>query len=122
MSITEDELKQQWEELLFPKAQQFYKSLKAKGVKITMKKVKEFLTKQASVQQTKPQQKQKVFSSIVANGPRGNYQMDLMIYDRYERNNYKYVLGVIDVYSRYVVCIPLTNREQTPSKGKPMLL
>ena len=32
-----------------------------------------------------------------------------MIYDRFAYHNYKYVLGVIDVYSRDAVCRPLTN-------------
>ena len=32
-----------------------------------------------------------------------------MVYDRFAFHSYKYVLGVIDVYSRYVVCRPLTN-------------
>ena len=32
-----------------------------------------------------------------------------MIYDRFAYHNYKYVLGVIDVYSRYAVCRALTN-------------
>lgn len=36
-------------------------------------------------------------------------QLDIMIYDRFQYHNYKYVIGVIDVYSRYVACRPLTN-------------
>jgi len=37
-----------------------------------------------------------------------------MVYDRYEINQYKYVLVVIDVYSRYVTAVALTNmREET---------
>ena len=32
-----------------------------------------------------------------------------MVYDRFQLHQYKYVLGVIDVYSRYVSCRPLTN-------------
>ena len=32
-----------------------------------------------------------------------------MIYDRFQYHNYKYVIGVIDMYSRYAACIALTN-------------
>ena len=32
-----------------------------------------------------------------------------MIYDRHQIHNYKYIIGMIDVYSRYVVCRALTN-------------
>src|SRR5271157_4276679 len=36
-------------------------------------------------------------------------QLDIMIFDRYQIHSYKYVIGLIDVYSRYVVCRALTN-------------
>jgi hypothetical protein len=34
-----------------------------------------------------------------------------MIYDRYEYHHYKYILVVVDIYSRYADARPLTNRE-----------
>ena len=54
--------------------------------------------------------KQSDYPSIQANGPRTIYQMDIMVYDRYEFHHYKYILCVIDVYSRYASCRALTNR------------
>ena len=36
-----------------------------------------------------------------------------MVYDRFQYHSYKYVIGVIDVYSRYDVCRPLTNMIMT---------
>lgn len=56
----------------------------------------------------------KVFNTIVSPEPKNNYQLDVLVYNRYEWNKYKYILNVIDVYSRYVMSIPLTNvREET---------
>ena len=37
-------------------------------------------------------------------------QMDILVYDRYELHKYKYILVVIDVYSRYVGAKSMTNR------------
>ena len=44
-----------------------------------------------------------------AYNPLQSVQLDIMIYDRFEYHNYKYVIGIIDVYSRYVACRPITN-------------
>lgn len=56
----------------------------------------------------------KVYNSIISPGPRNNYQLDIMVYNRFEFNKYKYILNVIDVYSRFVDSIALTNvREDT---------
>jgi hypothetical protein len=46
----------------------------------------------------------------VAPGLRSYYQMDLMVYDRHEYHNYKYILVVVDVKSRYAMARALTNR------------
>jgi hypothetical protein len=36
--------------------------------------------------------------------------MDIMVYNRFEYNNYKYILTCIDVYSRYAQAIPLKTK------------
>ena len=36
-----------------------------------------------------------------------------MIYDRYQIHNYKYVIGLIDVYSRFVIARALTNMKMS---------
>lgn len=42
--------------------------------------------------------------------PRSNYQLDILVYDRYTFHGYKYILVVIDVYSRFAHCVAMTNR------------
>ena len=39
-----------------------------------------------------------------------NYQIDIIVYDRFEYHKYKYILCCVDVYSRYASCRTMTNR------------
>jgi transposase InsO family protein len=71
--------------------------------------VKKWLEQQKPHELTKQVVKPKEFSNIYAEYPLQYVQIDIMIYDRFEYHNYKYVLGVIDVYSRYASCRALTN-------------
>lgn len=91
-------------------APKLYEKMKSKNEKVTLKQISEFIEQQATAQITKEPRRQKKFNTIIAEGPRSNYQIDIMVYDRYTNNNYKYVLCVIDVYSRYVLAKALTNR------------
>ncbi len=42
---------------------------------------------------------------------RDNYQMDIIVYNRYEYHKYKYILVVIDIYSRFAQARAMTNRK-----------
>lgn len=95
----------------FNSLDKFYKKAKDKDPTIKRKQVEEFIEKQYTYQINKQQQKPKDFSTIIAEKVGDNFQMDIMIYDRYEIDRYKYILCVIDVHSRYTQCRPLTNRE-----------
>ena len=35
--------------------------------------------------------------------------LDIMIYERFKIHNYKYIIGIIDIYSRRVSCRAMTN-------------
>ena len=65
--------------------------------------------KQEVFEITKRQTKPTEFSEISAGQPLYSVQMDVCVYNRYKIDNYQYILGVIDVYSRFVVCRALTN-------------
>lgn len=91
--------------------EKFYKKVKSNGIKISKRDVKEFYDSQQLNQIMKPIKKQKKFSSYIAYRPNHIFQMDIMVYDRYEYNKYKYILVVIDVYSRYLQARPMTNRK-----------
>jgi len=96
----------------YQSAQKLYQRLKELEHKnITLKTVTEWLNNQKPAQLTKQIKKPKRFSSIIATGIRNNYQLDIIVYDRYEFNKYKYILCVIDVYSRYAQCVAMTSRK-----------
>lgn len=55
--------------------------------------------------------KETISRTIVSAGPRQDYQIDIMVYTRNPRRGYLYIIGVIDVYSRFAMCEPLKTRE-----------
>ena len=91
--------------------EKLYQKAKPLNPNITMKDVQNFLNAQEVYQLTQQPKPPKEYSSITAPYIRYNYQIDLMVYDRYTFHNYKYILVVIDVYSRYVQARPLTTRQ-----------
>ena len=69
----------------FPSAQRFYEILKEKGIKHTLKEVKEFIKNQNVAQVHKPIIKNKnKLSSITANEPYEIFQIDLLDYQKYQ--------------------------------------
>jgi len=113
-------------------AYKLYLKAREKNINITYKQVLEFLNQQHVHQISKQNYRPKFFSSIVADKIRDEFQIDIMIYDRYEFHNYKYIICVIDIYSRYCCAKAMTNRETTTIllnikdifkiMGKPKLL
>jgi hypothetical protein len=77
---------------------------------ITQKEVKEFIDKQTTAQLNRAIRRPKVWTSIRAPRIRANYQMDIIVYDRYSNAGYKYILCLVDVYSRYAEARAMTNR------------
>ena len=55
--------------------------------------------------------KKTIFNTVFANYPGDVFQIDIIVYSKYEIHKYKYILVIIDVYSRYVQVKPLTSRE-----------
>ena len=92
-------------------ADKLWKKAKELGINITKKQVSDFLNKQYSEQITKQLKRPKKYSTIVSPSVLNNFQINILIYDRYEFHHYKYILMVIDVYSRYLQAIPLTSRK-----------
>lgn len=88
----------------------FKQRVKEAGIKISDEELKKWLEKQFVTQVTAPVEKAKEFNSIISHQPNNNWQLDLLIYNRYEWKGYQYILVIIDVHSRYVWAFPLTNR------------
>ena len=97
----------------FVSVNKLYKKLKEDGHKIPLKYVQTFYDNQQVIQKTKrkPLKVDRVYNTIIASGYRADYQIDIIVYDRFEYHHYKYILCVIDVYSRYASCRAMTNRK-----------
>ena len=88
-----------------------YRKVKRLGYTISREKLKKMLDEEYYNQVTHIQQKPKKFNQIYAPYPRFNYQIDIVIYDRFKYHNYTSILCVVDVYSRFAACRAMTNRE-----------
>ena len=102
----------------FLSASKLYKKLHPVYPEIKLKEIQAFIDKQYSAQLNKQVKKPKKYNTIFSPAPRNNFQMDIIVYDRYAFHNYKYILVVIDVYSRYVACRAMTNRNMSTILAK----
>jgi hypothetical protein len=89
--------------------EKIYNKVKHLGLKKS--EVKNFIESQTVNQVLTIPKKKIVYNSYKANYERHIYQIDIMVYDRYEYHNYKYILVVIDIYSRYANARAMTNRQ-----------
>lgn len=97
-------------------ANKIYKKLKAQGVKVKLKDVKAVLEKQLVTQVYKPIDKPKKerFNTIWAKRVREQYQADLLDMKTYTKfnKNFRYLLNVIDVHSRFAFALPLKTKKE----------
>lgn len=90
-----------------------YKKLKEDGYHITHDKLKQFI-KQQNVNQIFRNIGKRQYLSIVAKEPKDIYQADLLDVHQYAKfnNGYKWILNVVDVYSRFAVSIPIKTKDE----------
>lgn len=97
-------------------ASKIYKKLKAQGVKVKLKDVKAVLDQQLVTQVYKPVPKKKKdrYITIIAKAPRHQYQADLLDLKSYAKfnKNFRYLLNVVDVYSRYAYAVPVKTKTE----------
>lgn len=91
--------------------EKFYRKVKKMFPEVSRKEIFRIVGDTEADQRTRQVKKPRHFNSIVSPMPRFSYQIDLMVYDRYEFHKYKYILMCIDVYSRYLMAVPLTTRK-----------
>jgi len=110
-SNMEQKIKNLWKELNYPSAIKFFQSIKNKELNITYNKINDVLKKQESIQINKEVRKPSEFSTIIAPSIGYTYQLDIMVYNRFLKNKYKYVLCCVDVYSRRAEVEPMTTMD-----------
>lgn len=123
-----------YQEYNYPAAKRFYEILKEKGHKYTLKEVKEFIEKQNVAQVHKVVTKNRNnFSSITANAPNELFQIDLLDYQKYAKENkgYNWILICVDVFTRKAYAEPMKNKttevtknafEKIVNKAKPKVV
>ena len=105
--LTNDKINQLWNETGHLSSFKFKAHLKRNHYEFSHKQIDDILKHKEILQLTHFFTKPTEYNTITSPSIRNNYQVDIMVYDRMEYKNYKYIFGCIDVYSRYTFCIPL---------------
>ena len=71
--------------------------------------MKYWLDKQQTYQINKEVKRPKEYDTVYALEPGQIYQMDVLVYNKHKRNNYRYILTVFDVNSRYAAARAMTS-------------
>ena len=93
--------------------EKLYFKLKDKG--ITRKDIQQFLDKQATYQQHKTVRRKIIYFPIVSPGINHTLQIDLADFSDISSMNdgFKYLIVIIDVFSRYAWVFPIKNKNST---------
>lgn len=105
-----------YREYNYPSLKRFTEILKDRGLKKSQKEIKEFIEKQNVGQLHKPVQKvKKNLKHITASSPNEIWQIDLLDYQKYSRQNrgFKYILICVDVFTRQARAEPIKNKTST---------
>jgi hypothetical protein len=99
----------------FASIEPFWALIKSKYLGIAKEDVDEFLRNNETAQIQKPLKENKVNRPIVVGKPMKFFQMDLADMEKYAdtNNNYKYLLVLIDVFSKYAFVTPLKDKTDT---------
>ena len=107
-------IEEYYESFNFPSLDKLYKLLKEDGFDIKKNEIKEYLSQQTEQEQLKikkPQKKKQ--GHIIALTYKENAQMDIYDMRKYKttNKNYKYLLVLIDVFTRQVYARPLKKKD-----------
>ena len=110
--MNNDEMKSEWEKYNFPGYYKFYKILKEQKHDVLYKDIKTFVQRQKIYKEhTQTQKRQHGYIHSICK----NFEFfaDLIDYQRYESKNkhFKYILVVIDAYSRVAYVEAIKNKE-----------
>ena len=100
-------------ELGLSSATKLYQKLKNDG--ITLKQIKDFLTKQESFQISKRVTKPKSYIPIIAYAPNDMLQVDILDFSNMSstNSNFKYYLVAIDIFTRAAFIVPVKTKTTT---------
>jgi hypothetical protein len=110
----------------YPNEKNFYQILKDNGIISTHAEVKAFLKSRTTHQLHRPvKRNRKLEKYIVAQAPLDTYQVDLLDYQKYSRQNEgnRYILLAVDIFTRKAFAEPLTSKtpQETARKMNAIL-
>ena len=90
----------------------FFRALKNKGINVEKKEVKEWLMSQNAYTLHKPLRKKFQRNRVIVSGIDDTWQADLadMSNIKKHNSNFKYIITVIDVFSKFAWAIPIKNK------------
>jgi len=97
----------------------FFNKIQRLGINLTRKQVRDMIYSLPTYQINEPVvRKKKHMKQILARAPKWEFQSDLIDLSKYKNYNrgYKYILTVIDIYSRYGWIIPLKSKSGSAVK------
>jgi len=106
-------MEQIYKEYNYPSLKRLTEILKEKGIKKTQKEIKEFIKNQEVSQLHAPVQKVKQnLKHITASSPNEIWQIDLLDYQKYSRQNqgFKYIFICVDIFTRQARASPIKNK------------
>ena len=107
-------IEQYYENFNHPSIDKLYKLLKDDNHEIKKKDIKEYIDKKKEVQVLKETKKQKSqLGHITSLKPNYVWQMDIYYMMKYHKQNreFKYILAVMDVFTRKAYCLPMKNKD-----------
>ena len=102
-----------YEKYNFPSVDKLYKLIKENNLDIPKKEIKEYISNQEENQLlTVPHERKADLGHITASYKNEFWQMDLFDLSKYYKANkpYKYILAVVDVFTRYAYCQPVESK------------
>ena len=92
--------------------EQLYRDVRAKGVSISRREVKEWLEHQSMHTRFQPITKKFKRRQTYSPGPGLSAQIDLVDMSAFENENdgYRWILTTVDVFSRFAICVPIRRR------------
>ena len=99
----------------FSGLESFFKSIKKVFPEINKGQVKNELEKHNAFTYHQPLRKRFLKNQVVVPGINDTWQADLVDMQQYSKENrgFKYILTIIDVFSKYAYAIPIKNKQGT---------
>jgi len=89
---------------------QIYQYIKENFVGVSRRRIMEFLRNQESYQLWFREKKPRITTPIFCSEVNGHWQADLINFKKHNERGFKWILTIVDVFSKYLWARPLKNK------------